>query len=279
MRRRTAHAHSIQMTFINQDQSCFDSSFVQTAKRLSELQQSYTECRNKALHIRMELIGLAEQEKSKYPQRSPEAVYIQEGYKANGWTDDIIKKNKAAWQQYRSFVDNVNLEIQAIAKHSSVSQLYELALDQKRSMWWDAMKYLQRHKQMPTVKQLRGYRSGWTDKQFNFRSQMLRTASDSARPSDQTEVLASPTASSTSPSQSLSTDPCQHLPLNETPQATICSSKAYELALLLQNVVDGLLDIHPQWEGDHRITELVDAQRLSQLTNQLCAGKELGWDF
>jgi len=65
----------------------------------------------------MELIGLAEQEKSKYPQRSPEAVYIQGGYKANGWTDDIIKKNKAAWQQYKSFIDNVNPGIQVIAKH------------------------------------------------------------------------------------------------------------------------------------------------------------------
>lgn len=277
MRRRTAHTDSIQMTFIIQDQSCFDPSFVQTAKRLSELQRSYTECRNKALHLRMELIGLAEQEKSKYPQRSPEAAYIQEGYKANGWTDDIVKKNKAAWQQYKSFLENVNPEIQAIAKYSSVSQLYELALDQKGSMWWDAMKYLQRHKQMPSVKQLRGYRGGWTDKQFNFRSQMLRTASDSACPSDQTEVLASPNASS--PSQSLSIDPCQHVTLNEIPQTTSCLSKAYELALLLQNTVDGLLDIHSQWEGDHRMMELVDAQRLSQLTNQLCAGRALGWDF
>jgi len=117
VRRRTAHTDSIQMTFIIQEQSCFDPSFVQTLKRLSELQQSYTECRNKALHFRMELIGLAEQEKSKYPQRSPEAVYIQGGYKANGWTDDIIKKNKAAWQQYKSFIDNVNPGIQVIAKH------------------------------------------------------------------------------------------------------------------------------------------------------------------
>lgn len=51
------------------------------------------------------------------------------------------------------------------------------------------------------------------------------------------------------------------------------------LAAMLQSIVDELLDTHPQWEGDHRITELIDAQRLSQLTNQLCAGRELGWDF
>lgn len=50
------------------------------------------------------------------------------------------------------------------------------------------------------------------------------------------------------------------------------------LAAMLQSVVDELLDTHPQWEGDRRITELVDAQRLSQLTNQLCACREVGWD-
>jgi hypothetical protein len=57
------------------------------------------------------------------------------------------------------------------------------------------------------------------------------------------------------------------------------STKAYYLALTLQGVVDQLLDIQPQWEGDHRITELVDARRLSDLTSQLSAGRDLGWDF
>ena len=57
------------------------------------------------------------------------------------------------------------------------------------------------------------------------------------------------------------------------------STKAYDLALMLQGVVDQLLDIHPQWEGDHRITELVDARRLSELTSQLCAGRDIGCDF
>ena len=57
------------------------------------------------------------------------------------------------------------------------------------------------------------------------------------------------------------------------------SMQAHDLALTLQSIVDQLLDIRPQWEGDHRITELVDARRLSELTNQLCAGRDLGWDF
>ena len=55
--------------------------------------------------------------------------------------------------------------------------------------------------------------------------------------------------------------------------------KAYDLALTLQSVVDELLDIRPQWEGDQRVMELVDIQRLNELTNKMCAGRDLGWDF
>ena len=57
------------------------------------------------------------------------------------------------------------------------------------------------------------------------------------------------------------------------------STKAYDLAVLLQGVVDQLLDIQPQWEGDHRVMEVVDAQRLNDLTARICLGRDTGWDF
>ena len=57
------------------------------------------------------------------------------------------------------------------------------------------------------------------------------------------------------------------------------STKAHDLALTLQAVVDELLDIKPQWEGDQRVMELVDAQRLSDLANQLCVGRFMPWEF
>jgi hypothetical protein len=57
------------------------------------------------------------------------------------------------------------------------------------------------------------------------------------------------------------------------------SPKAYDLALMLQGVVDQLLDIQPQWEGDHRVMEVVDAQRLNDLTVRFCSGRDTGWDF
>jgi hypothetical protein len=68
-------------------------------------------------------------------------------------------------------------------------------------------------------------------------------------------------------------------PDRQTNPSLPISMQAHDLALKLQSVVDQLLDIRPQWEGDHRVTELIDAQRLSELTNQLCAGRDLGWDF
>jgi len=40
--------------------------------------------------------------------------------------------------------------------------------------------------------------------------------------------------------------------------------------------VDQLLDIQPLWEG---VVELVDDQRLVELTNCFCAGQETSWDF
>lgn len=57
------------------------------------------------------------------------------------------------------------------------------------------------------------------------------------------------------------------------------STKAYDLAITLQGVVDQLLDIQPQWEGDHRVMEVVDAQRLNDLTARICLGRDTGWDF
>ena len=267
----TSHDSSLfnKMTFIVESATHFTPSFVAVAKTLGDLQKAYVDSRDKALRIRMEMIGRAEQEKTKYSQRSPEACYIQEGYKANGWTEDVIKKNKAAWEQYKSFRSNVNPEVQVISEQSSVSQLYELSLDRTGSMWWDAMKYLQRHRSMPTVKQLRGYRGGFTDHRFKFRSHSRSLVQEVAPllapgPPEVVKPKAAP------PTVEVAPDPELTLPI---------STKAYDLALMLQGVVDQLLDIHPQWEGDHRIIELVDAQRLSELAGQLCAGRDLGWEF
>jgi hypothetical protein len=267
----TSHDSSLfnKMTFIVENATHFTPSFVAVAKTLGGLQKAYVDSRDKALRIRMEMIGRAEQEKTKYSQRSPEACYIQEGYKANGWTEDVIKKNKAAWEQYKSFRSNVNPEVQVIAEQSSVSQLYELSLDRTGSMWWDAMKYLQRHRSMPTVKQLRGYRGGFTDHRFKFRCRSRSLVQEVAPllapgPPEVVKPKAAPPIVEAAP------DPQLLLPV---------STKAYDLAITLQGVVDQLLDIQPQWEGDHRVMEVVDAQRLNDLTARICLGRDTGWDF
>ena len=158
------------MTFLVTETAAFDSDFIATALALGELQLQYNESREKALRLRMELIGRAEEQREKYPQRSAEARYIQKGYESNGWSEDVIKKNRAAWRAYKTFSENINPEIKALAEQSTFSHLYELSLDESGAMWWNAMRYLKRCKEMPSVKQLRGFRGGFTDDNFNFRT-------------------------------------------------------------------------------------------------------------
>lgn len=66
-------------------------------------------------------------------------------------------------------------------------------------------------------------------------------------------------------------------------KAAICSepnhSNPYELFVMLQGVIDALLDSQSQWEGDQRVLEAVDPQRLSLLTSKLYAAGDLFSDF
>lgn len=269
------------MSFEISDLEQFDESFVSIARKLASLQTRYDHHKDEAQRLRMEMIGLAEEQKCKYLQRSAEAKYIQQGYEANGWTGDIIKKNKAAWRAYTDFLSNVNPEIQARAKASSVSHLYELSMPDSGLLWWDAMKYLKRHKKMPSVKQLRGYRAGFADSQFRFRGGF----SGSVRDPSSTDLgeAASSVELSSLVQEVHSGQPLMTVPTLLAPQQpSSCSGMTSNVCSLfqsLQSIVVQLFDIRPQWEGDHRVTELIDAQRLSDLTNQLCARRDLGWEF
>jgi hypothetical protein len=269
------------MSFEISNPEHFAESFITTAKHLASLQARYDHHKEESQRIRMELIGIAEEQKAKYPQRSPEAQYIQQGYEANGWTEDIIKKNKAAWRAYTDFLSNVNIEIQEFAKACNVGHLYEFSRPDSGSMWWDAMKYLKRHKKMPSVKQLRGYREGFTDNKFKFRG----GSSGTSRKISSLDVSTDCSSLEANTTHQLvhDSDLSTFVPTLTRPQQTDLPSdlrtNAYSLIQTLQQIVDQLLDIRPQWEGDHRVTELIDAKRLSDLTNQLCAGRYLGWDF
>jgi len=272
---------SLFMTFAITDDNQFDEEFLKVACQLANLQTHYDHHKYEAQKVRMEMIGLAEEEKSKHPQRSPEHRYIHNGYEANAWTEDIVKKNKAAWQVYKDFLSNVNPEIQAIATESTVSHLYEFSLDTSGQMWWYAMKYMKSQKKLPSIKQLRGYRGGFTDEKFRFRNSLRQPTHVSSTPATANE------AKTTTPSPHTFPD---HFPNDSSPTVfpvdepalpvTFCpSDTAYLLIQSLQQIVERLLDMRPQWEGDQRVLELVDAQRLSELTNQLCAVRDLGWDF
>lgn len=54
------------------------------------------------------------------------------------------------------------------------------------------------------------------------------------------------------------------------------SPKAYDLAVMLQGLVDELLDCQHLWEDDRRVKDLVDAKRLTALTDAICLGRDTG---
>jgi hypothetical protein len=75
-------------------------------------------------------------------------------------------------------------------------------------------------------------------------------------------------------------------PDNQSGANSFLSSMSYstsmtpmQLASQLQAIVDRLIDLQPHWEGDHRVTELVDTRRLTDLTHYLCAERNSGYEF
>lgn len=57
------------------------------------------------------------------------------------------------------------------------------------------------------------------------------------------------------------------------------SENAHDLLVSLQHIVDELLDIRPQWEGDHRLAEVINQRRLQDLSSYLCKGLDQWDDF
>jgi len=55
---------------------------------------------------------------------------------------------------------------------------------------------------------------------------------------------------------------------------TPVSMKAYDLAVMLQGLVDELLDCQHLWEHDPRVKDLVDTKRLTTLTDAICLGRD-----
>jgi len=151
---------------IESTNNVFDQKFVAYAELMNRLQQEHDVHKHTALKIRMEMIGKSEEQKRLYSRGSDEFKYIQEGYKANGWTQDIIDNAWSAWCKYKELKGNANPEFHQLAEKASVSQLMVLNRAEDNTITYDAAMALKRTGKVPSVSKLRGHLGGYTDSKF-----------------------------------------------------------------------------------------------------------------
>ena len=161
------------MSFIihqTEEEQSFSPEFAPIIKQLADLQVCYETSKNSALTTRMEMIGLCEEQKALYPQRSPEARFINQGYKDNEWSDATISKNYKAFKFRKTLLEKGVDLFKQLADGATYTQLFELALadDNKTTTVYDAAQHLKKFGKVPTKNQIVGHKLGHTDSNFVF---------------------------------------------------------------------------------------------------------------
>ena len=88
--------------------------------------QSYLEARHKAQKERMIIIGKIAEYKNSYPQRSKEHRALTTAMSEEGWSQDVISNNLAAYRQYKDLIGGVS-DWHPLAEAASVSHLVEFS--------------------------------------------------------------------------------------------------------------------------------------------------------
>ena len=79
----------------------------------------------------------------------------------------MINNNLIAFRHYQALIDR-HSDWHPLAQAASVSQLLVMsrAKDQDKSLDYHALKFLKRHKKLPSVSAMRGFLAGWFDEKF-----------------------------------------------------------------------------------------------------------------
>lgn len=255
------------MSFIiNQEESHeLSPDFIEVAEKLSELQTSYTASKESALITRMEIIGLAEEQKAKYPQRSPEHRFINAGYEANEWGSNTISMNLASYKLKQKLLRNVNQIFNDLAEICTQRQLYELSRCEGFSTAYHAAQYLKRNGKVPSVKAIKGHAAG------HFTDKFVSKASLAAQRRSDEPSLHTCENSTSQPSQSYAT------------QSPVMPAEAVSMELSVDNitaVVEApdverpVINVTPQPESSQEetlSTDIVDeiGQELNYLIERL----------
>ena len=143
--------------------------------------EAYSDAKQKAQKERMIIIGKISSYKESFPQRSNDHRLLVKAMNEEGWSDDVISNNLIAFKHYQKLM-KTHSDWHPLAQAASVSHLLVMARAraQDKPLDYDALKFLKRHKKLPSLSAMRGYLAGWFDEKF-----MQRRRASSGVPSSE----------------------------------------------------------------------------------------------
>ncbi len=154
------------MTLLNIYEVDVSSEFKNFLDQIKTNIEAYSEAKHKAQKERMIIIGKISEYKESFPQRSNDHRLLVNAMNEEGWSDDVVSNNLVAFKYYQRLMKS-HSDWHPLALAASVSHLLVMARDDTGKVSWHAMKFLKRHKKLPSVSAMRGYLAGWFDEQFN----------------------------------------------------------------------------------------------------------------
>ena len=153
------------MTLLNIYESEVSTEFKNFLDQIKTNIEAYSEAKLKAQKERMIIIGKIAEYKQSFPQRSTDHRLLVNAMKEEGWSDDVISNNLIAFRRYQKLM-NSHSDWHPLAQAASVSHLLLMARANDGRLEHDALKYLKRHKKLPSLSAMRGYLAGWFDEKF-----------------------------------------------------------------------------------------------------------------
>ncbi len=153
------------MTLLNIDESEVSTEFKNFLDQIKTNIEAYSEAKLKAQKERMIIIGKIAEYKQSFPQRSTDHRLLVKAMKEEGWSDDVISNNLIAFRRYQKIM-NSHSDWHPLAQAASVSHLLLMARANDGRLEHNALKYLKRHKKLPSLSAMRGYLAGWFDEKF-----------------------------------------------------------------------------------------------------------------
>jgi len=153
------------MTLLNIYESEVSTEFKNFLDQIKTNIEAYSEAKLKAQKERMIIIGKIAEYKQSFPQRSTDHRLLVKAMKEEGWSDDVISNNLIAFRRYQKLM-NSHSDWHPLAQEASVSHLLLMARAKDGRLEFNAVKYLKRHKKLPSLSAMRGYLAGWFDEKF-----------------------------------------------------------------------------------------------------------------